>query len=146
MLLAAIEEEVEAYVTCHKSERDEHGHRLVVRNGHHPERSIQTGLGPIAVRRPKVNDKRTDDEGVRFQFQSSILPPYLKRTKSLEELVPWLYLRGISSGDFPQALQATDKVSFTSSGVFRFNAILYRTFESGSDDSILIILSGIVLL
>jgi hypothetical protein len=74
--------------------------------GHHPERDLQTGIGPIAIKKPKVNDKRVDEQGERIRFHSSIIPAYLKRTKSVEELVPWLYLRGISTGDFPSALEA----------------------------------------
>ncbi len=106
MLQAAIEAEVEQYIETYKSCRDDRGHRLVVRNGHHPERKIQTGIGLLAVRKPKVNDRRVDETGERIRFQSSILPAYLKRTKSIEELVPWLYLRGISTGDFSSALEA----------------------------------------
>lgn len=106
MLQAAIEEEVSEYVARHSQQMDESGHRLVVRNGHHPEREIQTGIGRIPVRKPKVNDKRIDENGERMRFHSSILPPYLKRTKSVEELVPWLYLRGLSTSDFPLALQS----------------------------------------
>ena len=106
MLAAAIEDEVQEYLTAHADARDADGHRLVVRNGYMPRRSIQTGLGPIEVRRPRVNDKRTDEHGNRICFTSKILPPYLRRTKSIDELIPWLYLRGISTGDFSQALQA----------------------------------------
>ena len=106
MLAAAIEDEVREYLTAHADERDADGHRLVVRNGHMPRRSIQTGLGPIEVRRPRVNDKRTDEHGNRICFTSKILPPYMRRTRSIDELIPWLYLRGISTGDFGQALQA----------------------------------------
>ncbi len=69
-----------------------------------PPRAIQTGLGPIQVARPRVNDERTDADGNRIRFTSKILPPYLRRTKALDELVPWLYIKGISTGDFPEAL------------------------------------------
>lgn len=106
MLQAAIEEEVEEYICRHQELRDDLGRRLVVRNGHHPERAIQTGIGAITVRKPKVNDLRHDAHGERIRFQSSIIPPYLKRTKSVEELIPWLYLRGISTGDFASSLEA----------------------------------------
>jgi len=106
MLTAAIEGEVREYLTAHADERDGGGHRLVVRNGHMPRRSIQTGLGSVEFRRPRVNDKRTDEHGNRIRFTSKILPPYLRRTKSIDELIPWLYLRGISTGDFSQALEA----------------------------------------
>jgi putative transposase len=106
MLAAAVENEVGEYVAAHRDQRDDQGQRLVVRNGHLPQRSIQTGLGPIEVRQARVNDRRSDGEGNRIRFTSKILPPYLRRTKAIEELIPWLYLRGISTGDFPQALEA----------------------------------------
>jgi transposase-like protein len=79
---------------------------MVVRNGHMPLRSILTGLGPVEVKRPRVDDRRVDEAGLRFRFTSKILPPYLRRTKTIDELVPWLYLKGISTGDFPEALGA----------------------------------------
>jgi len=106
MLAEAIENEVAEYIEAHADQRTPAGQRLVVRNGHMPPRAIQTGLGPIEVARPRVNDKRTDAEGRRFRFTSKILPPYLRRTKAIDELVPWLYLKGISTGDFPEALAA----------------------------------------
>ena len=106
MLAAALEAEVEAYVSAHAGVRDEAGQRLVVRNGHCPPRSIQTGLGSLEVKRPRVDDRRVDDTGQRFRFTSKILPPYLRRTKSVDELIPWLYLKGISTGDFSEALGA----------------------------------------
>ena len=106
MLAAAIENEVAEYIDAHVHARDANGQRLVVRNGHTPTRSILTGLGPVEVTRPRVNDKRTDAEGNRMRFTSAILPPYLRRTQAIDELVPWLYLKGISTGDFPEALGA----------------------------------------
>jgi len=106
MLATAIENEVAEYIDAHADARDDNGQRLVVRNGHTPSRSILTGLGPVEVTRPRVNDKRTDANGARMRFTSTILPPYLRRTKAIDELVPWLYLKGISTGDFPDALQA----------------------------------------
>jgi len=106
MLAAAIENEVAEYIGGHAQVRDDQGHRLVVRNGYLPARQIQTGLGLVEVQQPRVNDRRVDDKGERIRFSSQILPPYLRRTKSLDELLPWLYLRGISTGDFTEALQA----------------------------------------
>lgn len=103
LLAAALEAEVESYLTKHAAQRDEAGHRLVVRNGYCPPRTVQTGIGSVEVERPRVHDKRGPD-GVRFT--SKILPPYLRRTKSIEELIPWLYLKGISTGDFSEALAA----------------------------------------
>lgn len=103
-LQCAIEREVEEYLQRNRHHLDEQGRRLVVRNGHHPDRKIQSGNGPIEVRQPRVNDKRIDDQGNRIRFTSKILPPYLRKTKAIEELVPWLYLKGISTSDFPEAL------------------------------------------
>jgi transposase-like protein len=106
LLAQAVEAEVAAYVERHADQRDERGHRLVVRNGHKDERQIQTGIGPVSVRQPRVDDRRTDADGNRIRFTSSILPPYLRRTQSIEELIPWLYLKGISTGEFSEALAA----------------------------------------
>ncbi|MEK7732444.1 MAG: transposase, partial [Planctomycetota bacterium] len=106
LLATAVEAEVAGYIDEHAGHADEHGHRLVVRNGHHRERTIQTGLGSVAVKAPRVDDRRVNEHGQRFHFTSSILPPYLRRTKSIEELIPWLYLKGISTGDFSEALAA----------------------------------------
>lgn len=102
LLVAAIESEVEEWIEARKGLRDATGRRQVVRNGHMPERSVLTGLGEIPVRKPRVRDRRRKNE--REQFQSKILPPYLRKAKSVEELIPWLYLRGISTGDFTDAL------------------------------------------
>lgn len=106
LLQAAVEDEVAAYIQAHAQLRDEDGLRLVVRNGHAPERTIQTGLGDIPVSRPRVDDRRVDEDGQRMRFESKLLPPYLRRTKSVEELIPWLYLKGVSTGDFSEALAA----------------------------------------
>jgi len=103
-LQVAIEQEVEEYIQRHADQVDAAGHRLVVRNGHHPARNLQTGNGTIAVRQPRVNDQRIDEHGQRMHFTSKILPPYLRKTKAIAELVPWLYLKGISTSDFPEAL------------------------------------------
>jgi transposase-like protein len=103
-LQKAIEEEVAEYVNAARNELDESGHRLVVRNGHKAPRTILSGLGPIEVEQPRVNDRRVDENGVRFRFTSKILPPYLRKTKSVEDLVPWLYLKGISTGEMSDAL------------------------------------------
>lgn len=106
MLADAIENEVAEYIRTHSHHRDGQGHRLVVRNGRLPERTIQTGVGPVGIQQPRVNDKRIDENGQRIRFSSRILPPYLRRTRSIDELIPWLYLKGISTGDFTNALEA----------------------------------------
>ena len=105
MLATAIEAEVSVYIEEHKHEVDDDGHRLVVRNGRHRGRRIHTGVGTVDVEQPRVNDRRVDSDGSRFRFTSKILPPYLRRTKNLEEFIPWLYLKGISTNDFSECLQ-----------------------------------------
>jgi transposase-like protein len=104
LLADAVEQEVDDYLREREDVRDDSGHRLVVRNGHLPERRIQTSLGDVAVKKPRVRDKRPAED--RERFESSILPRYLRRTKSMEELLPWLYLKGVSTGDFSEALKA----------------------------------------
>jgi transposase-like protein len=104
LLAAAVEAEAAEWIEAHRHVHDEHGHRQVVRNGHLPQRTLLTGLGPLEVRQPRVLDRRPAREGERFS--SKILPPYLRKTKSIEELIPWLYLKGISTGDFSEALAA----------------------------------------
>jgi transposase-like protein len=104
MLQSAIEFEVNEFIAAHSQKTDEAGRRLVVRNGSLPEREILTGAGKLAVRQPRVRDKSPEPD--RVQFTPGVLPPYLKRTKSIEELIPWLYLKGVSTGDFSEALQA----------------------------------------
>jgi len=100
LLQAAIENEVMDYIQFHKERRDEDGQRLVVRNGHLPEREIVSGIGPIKVRQPRVRHR---DGG---RFTSAILPPFMRRTPSVDALIPVLYLKGISTGDFTEALAA----------------------------------------
>ena len=103
-LQKAIEDEVAEYLATHRERVDGAGHRLVVRNGHKPPRTILSGVGPIEVKQPRVDDRRVDEDGVRFRFTSKILPPYLRKTKAIEDLVPWLYLKGISTGEMSDAL------------------------------------------
>jgi transposase-like protein len=104
LLAEALQAEVDEYLLRYEAERTAKGQRLVVRNGYLPERTIQTGIGPVTVRQPRVDNRRAADEQERFS--SRILPPYLRRTKSVEALVPWLYLKGLSTQDFPEALGA----------------------------------------
>jgi putative transposase len=106
LLAQAIEAEVEAFLANYQGLTLDNGHRRVVRNGYLPEREIQTGIGPVAVKMPKVRDRGKAKGGRKVQFTSKILPPYLRRTKSIEDLIPWLYLKGISTGDFTEALAA----------------------------------------
>jgi putative transposase len=104
MLQQAIEAEVQEFLQEQGGRRDEHGKRLVVRNGHQPARKIVTGAGALEVQAPRVRDN-SPSKSERVQFSSAILPPYLRRSKTIEEFIPWLYLKGISTGDFSEALQ-----------------------------------------
>ena len=99
MLQATIEAEVAEYMEKHTDMLDEQGHRVVVRNGHLPERELVTGVGPIPVRQPRINDKRPGQK-----YTSKILPPFMRRAPSIDALIPGLYLKGISTGDFTEAL------------------------------------------
>jgi transposase-like protein len=105
MLAAALEAEVDAYVSSFTEERDEHGHRLVVRNGHAEPRSLVTGAGPLQVRAPRIDDRRVDEvTGEKMRFASSILPPWARKSPKVAEVLPLMYLHGMSSGDFAPAL------------------------------------------
>ena len=106
LLAQAVEMEVTAFIAAHGDLEDDAGRRRVVRHGHHRERRVQTGIGPVAVRCPRVRDRGGAGEAGKIRFTSAILPPYLRRAKSIEELLPWLYLKGISTGDFTEALAA----------------------------------------
>ena len=101
LLQQAVEAEVAEFVARHRELKDERERQRVVRNGYQPEREVQTGIGDVPVKRPRVRDRQGE-----IKFSSSILPRYLRRTKSLEELLPWLYLKGLSTGDFSRALTA----------------------------------------
>lgn len=89
MLAAALQAEVAEYIEANAARVDEVGRRLVFRNGSCPERTVQTPLGSISVSRPRIDDRRIDDDGSRIHFTSKILPPYLRRSKTVEELIPW---------------------------------------------------------
>jgi transposase-like protein len=102
LIANAVEAELYGYLQQFAALKNEKGHQRVVRNGYLPEREIQTGIGAVAVRVPKIRDK----SGQGVKFNSTLLPPYVRKTKSIEEVLPWLYLKGISTGDFQEALQA----------------------------------------
>ena len=104
LLAQAIEAEVAEWIDEHQHLRDASGRRQVVRNGRLPERKLVTPVGEVAVQQPRVHDRRAEEE--REKFSSKLLPPYLRKTKSIEELIPYLYLKGISTGDFQEALSA----------------------------------------
>jgi transposase-like protein len=130
LLQQAVEAEVAEYVAQYLELKDELGRQRVVRNGHLPERRVQTGIGEVAVKAPRVRDR-----GGELKFSSSILPPYLRRTRSLEELLPWLYLKGLSTGDFSSALTALlgkDAPGLSANTISRLKEVWKREYEQWS--------------
>src|SRR5687767_7917093 len=106
MLAAALQAEVAAYIEAHRDEIDEDGHRLVVRNGFHDPREVVTAAGAVPVRQPRVNDKRIDEATrERIRFSSAILPAWCRKSPQVAEVLPLLYLHGLSTGDFVPALE-----------------------------------------
>ena len=101
LIASAVEDELAGYMAQFADLRTQTGHAAVVRNGHHPARPFQTGIGPVSVRIPKVRSK----DGTPVTFRSALVPPYVRRTKSLEAALPWLYLKGVSSGEMGAALK-----------------------------------------
>ena len=100
LIAKAVEAELQSMLAEHEEYRLPDGRSAIVRNGYLPERTIQTGLGDVDIRVPKVRDRK----GTGIKFNSNLLPPYLKRSNSIEELLPWLYLKGLSTGDYGEAL------------------------------------------
>lgn len=130
MLAAPLEAEATQYIAELGCERDEAGRRLVVRNGHHRERTVTTAAGPIAVKAPRVNDKRVDGEtGERKRFSSKILAPWCRKSPKISEVLPLLYLHGLSSGDFVPAME-----QFLGSAAGLSSSTVTRLTKQWSDD------------
>jgi len=106
LLAEALEAEIESFLAMYADLKDNQGFQRITRNGYLPAREIQTGIGSVPVQVPRVRDRQLEEETGRIRFSSAILPPYIRKTKSMEELIPWLYLKGISTGDFSDALAA----------------------------------------
>jgi len=137
LLTQAIDAEVADWIDGHESCRDEQGHRQVVRNGSLPRRTITTGIGAVEVQQPRVHDRRP--HGEREKFSSVILPPYLRKTKSVEELIPWLYHKGVSTGDFSEALAALlgpEAKGLSASTVTRLKGIWEQEYQDWSKRSL----------
>jgi len=127
LLAQAVEAEVAEFLASHADLVDDDGRRLIVRNGHLPERDIQTGIGAVRVKVPRIRDRRDGTE--KLHFSSKMLPPYLRRTASMEELLPWLYLKGVSTGQFADALTALlgpDAPGLSASTITRLKSV-WRT-------------------
>ena len=137
MLAQAIDAEVAEWIESHRDFRDQAGHCQVVRNGRLPKRTILSGVGPIEVEQPRVLDRRPKDES-EF-FSSKILPPYLRKTKSLDELIPWLYLKGVSTGDFSEALAALvgpSAVGLSATTIVRLKSVWEEEFQEWNKRSL----------
>ena len=132
MLVVALEEEVTAYIERHKHEQDDQGHSLVVRNGKAKARKVTCGAGTLQVQAPRVNDKRTDEQGQRHKFTSAILPPYMRRSPKVAEVLPVLYLRGLSTGDFQPALRSLlgeDAAGLSATNIARMTAVWEEEYQ-----------------
>jgi putative transposase len=137
MIADMIQQEVEDWLAARASLRDEQGRRQVVRNGYLPKREIQTGVGAVQVRQPRVRDRRSPDQAE--PFSSKILPPYLRKTKSIEELIPWLYLKGVSTGDFSEALKALlgpDAPGLSATTITRLKGVWEEEYQEWSKRSL----------
>ena len=136
LLQVAIENEIDEHLEKFRSLRDSEGKQLVTRNGHMPEREIQTGVGPVKVKRPRIDDRALSDEE---RFASIILPPYIRRAPSIDALVPLLYLKGVSTNDFPTALSAIlgpEAKGLSSSTVVRLKSIWEENYRKWSNRSL----------
>ena len=131
LIAEAVEAELQGFLAQYSELKDKNGRRQIVRNGYLPEREIQTGIGKVEVKVPKVRDKSC--QGIKFN--SLLLPPYLRKTKSVEDVLPWLYLKGISTGDFQEALQTllgVDATGLSSSTISRCKRVWeeeYKTWQ-----------------
>ena len=138
LLAAAVEAEVTEFLAQHAHELDDQGRQRVVRHGHLPPREITTGIGKVSVEVPRVRDRvaKGDD---RYRFYSKLVPPYLRKSKSLEELLPALYLRGVSSGDFTEALEALlgkDAEGLSHSTISRLKTCWWDQYQQWSKASL----------
>ena len=134
LLQQAVEAEVAEVIARFQELKDERGRQRVVRNGHLPERRVQTGIGELPVKAPRVRDRAGE-----LKFNSSILPRYLRRTRSLEELLPWLYLKGLSTGDFSSALTALlgkDAPGLSANTISRLKEVWKSEYEQWSKRSL----------
>ena len=130
LLAQAMEAEVAEFVEKHSGTTDEEGRRLVVRNGHLPERELVTGIGPLRIRQPRVDDRGLAQEQ---RFSSQILPRYLRRVASVDNLIPILYLKGISSGDMSEALESIlgpGAAGLSATNIVRLKALWEQDYQA----------------
>ena len=133
LLRTAIQAEVSGFISEYTHLLDEEGRQRLVRHGFLPEREMMTGIGKVSVQVPRVRDRGSNSDGSKIKFASKIIPPYLRKAKSVEELLPWLYLKGISTGDFGEALAALlgpDAEGLSSSTITRLKATWWEEYEA----------------
>ena len=131
LIAEAVESELQELLKEYSDFRNKAGHKQIVRNGYLPAREIQTGIGPVTVKVPKIRDK----SGQGIKFNSTLLPPYLRKTRAIEEALPWLYLKGISTGDFKESLHAlfgNDAKGLSPSTISRLKSIWEKEHETWS--------------
>ncbi len=133
MLVAALESEVASYIEAHRDCRDENGHALVVRNGKAQPRQVTLGSGTVEIAAPRVNDRRHGPDGERQRFTSKILPPYMRRSPKVSEVLPVLYLRGLSTGDFREALPmllGEEATGLSPTNISRMTAVWQEEYQA----------------
>ena len=139
LISQALEIELEIFINQYKDLRDQMGLQRIVRNGYLPERQIQTGIGAVSVRAPRVRD-RHHNASKRIHFGSVILPPYLRKTRSMEQLLPWLYLKGVSTGDFSDALASLvgkDAPGLSAPTISRLKTVWQQEYEQWQKRSLI---------
>jgi putative transposase len=139
LISQALEIELELFINQYKDLRDQMGLQRIVRNGYLPERQIQTGIGPVSVKAPRIRD-RHQNASKRIHYSSAILPPYLRKTRSMEQLLPWLYLKGVSTGDFGDALAALvgkDAPGLSAPTIARLKTVWQQEYEQWQKRSLL---------
>ena len=133
LLATAVRAEVSEFIKGHAHLLDDEGRQRLVRHGFLPEREVMTGIGKVAVQVPRVRDRGASADGAKIQFSSSFVPPYLRKAKSVEELLPWLYLKGISTGDFSEALASLvgpDADGLSASTITRLKSTWWDEYEA----------------
>jgi transposase-like protein len=133
LLRTAVQAEVSGFMAVHAHLLDEDGRQRLVRHGFLPEREVMTGIGTVPVQVPRIRDRGANEDGSKIRFRSSLVPPYLRKAKSVEELLPWLYLKGISTGDFSEALAALlgpDAEGLSASTITRLKATWWDEYEA----------------
>ena len=133
LLRTAVQAEVAGFIAEYAHLLDDEGRQRLVRHGFLPEREVMTGIGTVPVQMPRVRDRGVNEDGSKIRFRSSLVPPYLRKAKSVEELLPWLYLKGISTGDFSEALSALlgpDAEGLSASTITRLKASWWDEYEN----------------